>query len=64
MTMSQHPVESEERIFDLSVRRQFRFGPFKLALNPVGFGYQPRASLHLSETELRLTKVNLRGKPI
>ena len=57
-------MTSEERIFDLYVRRQFRFGNFKLALDPVGFGYQPRALLHLSETELRLTKVNLRGKPM
>ena len=61
--MSQDPRQSEERTFDLSVRRQYRFGNFKLALDPVGFGYQPRALLRLDKTQMTLTKVSVRGKP-
>jgi hypothetical protein len=64
MTMSQVPVDSEECIFDLFMRRQFRFGNFKLALDAVGVGYQPRALLHLSETGLTLTRLNFRGQPM
>jgi hypothetical protein len=57
-------MDSEDRIFDVSVRRQFRFGSFKLALDPVGIGYQPRALLRASATGLSLTRVNAGGKPI
>ena len=61
MAMNQVPVDSEECIFDLFLRRQFRFGNFKLALDAVGLGYQPRALLHLRQTGLTLTRVSLRG---
>ena len=63
MTMSQVPADSEVT-FDVYVRRQFRFGHFKIAVDAIGMGYQPRAIPYLDVTGLRLTRVNGRGEPI
>ena len=62
MIMSQLPADSEGYTFDVSVRRQFRFGNLKISVDAAG--YQQRAFLHLGATELRLIRVNSRGEPI
>jgi hypothetical protein len=54
-------AELEDRTFNVSMRRQVRFGDFKIPVDPVGFGYQPRALLHLGPTEMTLTRVNRQG---
>jgi hypothetical protein len=64
LIVSQLPAESGDYTFDVSVRRQFRFGKFNIAADAVGPGYQPRALLHVGATELRLIRVNSRGEPI
>ena len=62
--VSQLPADSEDYTFDVYLRRQFRIGNFKVSLEPVGMGYQPRAILDLDATELRLTRVTGRGEPM
>ena len=70
MIVSQLPADPADRTFDVYVRRQFRFGSFKIAVDPVGTGYpvgtnyQPRAYLHLDATGLSLVRVNRRGEPL
>lgn len=64
MIVSQLPADSEDHTFDVYVRRQFRIGNFKISLDAVGMGYQPRAFLYLDATTLRLARVNWRGEPI
>jgi hypothetical protein len=60
--VGQPPADSEDQTFDVYLRRQFRFGNFKIALEPVGMGYQPRAFLSLDATGLKLARVNTRGE--
>jgi len=57
-------VDSEDRLFDVWVRRQFRIGSFNVALDAAGSGYRPRALLRIRRYELTLTRVGERGKPI
>jgi hypothetical protein len=64
MIVSHRPADPADRTFDVYVRRQFRFANLKIAVEAVGYGYQPRAILHLDATGLSLVRVNRRGEPL